>query len=80
MQEVLANQLKEKDVIGSEGAEVGALYNVTADVETGRLEQLIVTPTDRHDAFDFETDPQGRYLIPQSRVESVKDKLVVNLK
>lgn len=79
MQQILAKQLSEKAVIGTDGTEIGSLYNVTMDINTGRLEYLIVSANNTAAGLDFETDQQGRYLIPQQRVESVKDHLVINL-
>ncbi|MFP4217517.1 MAG: PRC-barrel domain-containing protein [Salinarchaeum sp.] len=79
MQQILAKQLSEKAVIGTDGTEIGSLYNVTMDIDTGRLEYLIVSANNAAAELDFETDQQGRYLIPQHLVESVKDHLVINL-
>ncbi len=77
MQELLARQLSEKAVIGTDGAEIGSVYNVMMDVDSGRLENIVVSPAGTPDEFAFETDEQGRYLIPEHLVESVKDHLVV---
>ncbi len=79
MQEILAKQLSEKTVIGDNGTEVGSLYNVTMDIKSGRLEDLVVSPESNGADLDFETDPQGRYIIPQRLVKSVGDHLVVQL-
>lgn len=79
MPDVLAKSLSDKAVIGTDGAEIGSLYNITMDFETGQLEHIIVSPAEEGPSLDFETDERGRYLIPHRLVESVKDHLVVSL-
>jgi sporulation protein YlmC with PRC-barrel domain len=76
MSEILAENLSEKNVVGSDGAEIGRLYNVTMNVKSGQLEHLLVEPGEGVTA-DFELDDRGRYHIPVSRVQAVKDHIVV---
>lgn len=78
MPNVLAKSLSEKAVIGTDGAEIGSLYNITMDIESGQLEHVIVSPKEDVQ-LNFETDSQGRYLIPHRLVESVKDHLVIRI-
>jgi sporulation protein YlmC with PRC-barrel domain len=77
MAEILAENLSGKAVMGSDGAELGMLYNITMDLETGHLDNLVVTPEETYDATEFETDQDGRALIPVSRVQAVKDHMIV---
>ncbi|QZA88896.1 PRC-barrel domain-containing protein [Salinarchaeum sp. IM2453] len=79
MSGILAQTLSEKAVIGTDGSEIGTLYNLTMDIESGRIEDVIVSPTDNDTNFDFETDERGRYRVPNHLVESVKDHLVIRL-
>jgi sporulation protein YlmC with PRC-barrel domain len=76
MPEILAENLSEKSVVGTDGAEIGRLYNVTMDVQSGGLQNLLVEPANAANA-DFEVDDRGRYLVPVSRVQAVKDHIVV---
>ena len=76
MPEILAENLSEKTVVGTDGAEIGRLYNVTMDVQSGGLQNLLVEPANAVNA-DFEVDDRGRYLVPVSRVQAVKDHIVV---
>ena len=76
MAEILAENLSEKSVVGTDGAEIGRLYNVTMDVQSGGLQNLLVEPANAVNA-DFEVDDRGRYLVPVSRVQAVKDHIVV---
>ena len=79
MPNVLAETLSEKAVMGTDGTELGSLYNITMDVKTGGLKSLIVSPDESIPVgrVDFETDEGGRFLVPVDRVESVKDYIVV---
>jgi len=77
MAEILAENLSGKAVTGSDGAELGMLYNITMDIDTGRLEDLLVDPNEHIDTSDFDTDEQGRLLIPVGRVQAVKDQMIV---
>lgn len=77
MAETLARNLSDKAVMGTDGAEIGTLHNITADLKTGGLSDLVVEPYENGASFDFERDERSRYLVPASRVESVKDYIVV---
>ncbi|MFB6298051.1 MAG: PRC-barrel domain-containing protein [Salinirussus sp.] len=81
MTEILAENLSGKAVMGSDGAELGILYNITMDIDSGRLENLVIDPeeggavTDTTD--EFETDGAGHLLVPVGRVQAVKDHMIV---
>ncbi|PSQ61465.1 MAG: photosystem reaction center subunit H [Halobacteriales archaeon SW_8_66_22] len=77
MAEILAENLSGKAVMGSDGAELGMLYNITMDLETGRLDHLVVDPDESYTSTEFDTDQQGRSLIPVSRVQAVKDHMII---
>jgi len=77
MAEILAENLSGKAVMGSDGAELGMLYNISMDLETGRLENLIINPDETYDGDEFDTDVEGRLLIPVRRVQAVKDHMIV---
>ena len=78
MPAVLAENLSGKAVMGSDGTELGMLYNITMNLKTGALADLVVD-TDGEAVFDseFRTDEAGRYRIPVHRVQAVKDYIVV---
>jgi sporulation protein YlmC with PRC-barrel domain len=77
MAEILAENLSGKAVTGTDGAEMGMLYNITMDLETGRLRNLIIDPNDHLDNTQFEVDEQGHLLVPVDRVQAVKDHMIV---
>jgi sporulation protein YlmC with PRC-barrel domain len=78
MPEILAENLSGKAVMGSDGAELGMLYNITMDLNSGRLANLVIDPDESYAGGDgFETDQQGRLLIPIDRVQAVKDHMII---
>lgn len=76
MSEILAENLSDKSVVGTDGAKIGRLYNVTMGYKSGRLHHLLVEPAEGV-SVDFELDDRGRYHIPVSSVQAVKDHIVV---
>lgn len=78
MVEILAENLSDKNVVGSDGAELGTLYNVTMSVKTGQIHDLLVEPGNNVPRdVDFPQDETGHFRIPVDRVQAVKDHVVV---
>ncbi len=79
MSEILAENLSGKSVMGSDGTELGMLYNITMDLKSGRLHDLVVEPDEDLTArsVEFDRDDDGRFLVPVSTVQAVKDYIVV---
>jgi sporulation protein YlmC with PRC-barrel domain len=79
MSEILAENLSGKAVMGSDGTELGMLYNITMDLKTGELADLLIEPDEQLDntAVAFDSDEQGRFQVPVQRVQAVKDYIVV---
>jgi sporulation protein YlmC with PRC-barrel domain len=79
MADILAENLSGKAVMGSDGTELGMLYNITMDLKTGALHDLLVTPHEEVpvDTSSFDSDEAGRLKVPVSRVQAVKDYIVI---
>jgi sporulation protein YlmC with PRC-barrel domain len=77
MTEILAENLSGKAVMGSDGAELGGLYNITMDIETGRLRDLLIEPNEDREETGFDFDEAGRIRVPVGRVQAVKDHMIV---
>lgn len=79
MAEILAENLSGKAVMGADGTELGMLYNITMDLKTGALHDLLVSPNEEVAAGQpgFDTDEEGRLEVPISNVRAVKDYIVV---
>ena len=80
MAEILAENLSGKSVMGSDGSELGLLYNISMDMKSGRLIHLLVTPDEDTPASvdEFETDDAGRLQVPVGNVQAVKDYIIVD--
>jgi len=64
--------------MGSDGTELGMLYNITMDLKSGTLEHLLVEEHESSSVnIDFPADENGRYRVPVGRVQAVKDYIVV---
>ncbi|MFB6135067.1 MAG: PRC-barrel domain-containing protein [Halanaeroarchaeum sp.] len=78
MSDILAENLSGKAVMGSDGMELGQLYNISMDLTSGQLNDLLVEPREDEEAqLNVPTDEAGRYRIPVGRVQAVKDYIVV---
>ncbi|WP_408959655.1 PRC-barrel domain-containing protein [Natrinema sp. 74] len=79
MSDILAENLSGKSVMGSDGTELGLLYNITMDLKSGKLRDLVIEPDEElaGRAVDFDSDDDGRFLVPVNRVQAVKDYIVV---
>ena len=78
MADILAENLSGKAVMGSDGAELGPLYNITMNLKTGELDELVVQPDEDLPAgLDLHRDEFGRIRVPVSDVQAVKDYIVV---
>jgi sporulation protein YlmC with PRC-barrel domain len=78
MSDILAENLSGKAVMGSDGTELGMLYNITMDLKSGKLDAMLVEPhEDSTVNVEFPSDENGRYRVPVSRVQAVKDYIVV---
>ncbi len=77
MTDILAENLSGKDVMGTDGKELGSLYNITMDLSSGALENLVIDPTDSVRNTDFEYSDQGRLMVPVERVKAVKDHMII---
>jgi len=77
MPDILAENLSGKAVMGDDGAELGLLYNITMDLKTGALEDLVVEPDEDTPETGFPVDGEGRLRIDVGRVQAVKDYVVV---
>jgi len=78
MAEILAENLSGKAVMGADGAEIGMLYNITMDLESGQLADLLIEPDDSFRGEEFDRDEAGRLLVPVSRVRAVKDHMIID--
>jgi sporulation protein YlmC with PRC-barrel domain len=77
MAEILAENLSGKDVMGADGAELGSLYNITMDLSSGALKNLVIEPAENLRETEFEYNEHGRLVVPVDRVRAVKDHMII---
>lgn len=78
MTTVLANSLSDKPVLGTDGTELGTVYNITMHPESGNLDAVLVDPASQTLSTEFDTTEEGQLRIPAQRVQNVRDYLVVD--
>ncbi len=74
---IFAQKLGYKEVLDSEGREMGVLYNIVADAKTGILTELVIKPASELDTSGFKKE-RDYILIPFDAVKSVRDVIVVD--
>ena len=82
MPRILTKELQGKTVISEEGKMFGKVIDITADLSTGELINVVVEPT-KFLTTHFEnmiTDEKGRVLLPFSAVGAIGDFLLINEK
>jgi sporulation protein YlmC with PRC-barrel domain len=72
-------ELSNKKVMGTDGSEMGILYNITCDMRTGDLVNLIIRPDMTLNVDNYETQ-DGMVLIPFAAVRAISDYIVVDKK
>lgn len=77
MAKVFAKNLSNKQVMATDGTELGVLNNIVMDGKTGELEDLIIKPDIGLDTSKYQKD--GQYIIvPFESVSAIKDYIVVD--
>ncbi len=74
---ITENDLRGKRVMSNEGMFIGTLRNITVNEKTGRLESIMVEPSDKIDSRLYHQDEQGYLLFPFESVKSVKDVIII---
>lgn len=77
MAKVFAKNLTNKQVMATDGTELGILNNIVMDNKTGNLEDLIIKPDIGLDTSKYQKD--GQYLVVSfEAVSAIKDYIVVD--
>ena len=82
MPRILTKELQSKTVISEEGKMFGRVVDITADMNTGELINLVIEPT-KFLTSHFEnmiSDEKGRVLLPFSAVGAIGDFVLINEK
>jgi sporulation protein YlmC with PRC-barrel domain len=77
MGKLFSGSIVGKEIVNIDGAVLGELENVIFEVQTGKLEDLVVKPDSGLNRMKYRED--GKFvLIPFSSVVAVKDYIVVD--
>ncbi|MEZ5334552.1 MAG: PRC-barrel domain-containing protein [Methanolobus sp.] len=77
MVSVFAKNLSSKQVMATDGTEIGILFNIVMDIGSGEIIDLIVKPDMSLDTSRYKTDEQY-ILLPFESVRAIKDYIVVD--
>jgi sporulation protein YlmC with PRC-barrel domain len=72
---LFAKSLSKKVVLLSDGTVVGSVYNVTMDLKTGSLVDIVIKPQNEVPEIEKQN---GLYIIPFESVKSVSDYVVLD--
>lgn len=80
MAEMLASNLVDKSVVGSDGRELGKLHQLLIDPRTGNILELVIEQGE-HSLYglDLIINDNGRYRCPIDRVRSVRNHIIVEV-
>lgn len=79
MMQIFAKNLRNKQVMSSDGMTIGTLSNLVIDVNTGDIIDLVIKPDMGLDKEKFKVDDDF-VLIPFDAVRAIKDYMVVDKK
>jgi sporulation protein YlmC with PRC-barrel domain len=72
-------ELLNKTVMTNDGQILGMISNFVVDTSNGDIKHVLVTPSEDIEARLFQTDADGRLILPFKSMRSVKDVVVMEL-
>ncbi len=77
MKKIFARNLRDKQIVSSDGVTLGVLNNIVIDIRTGSIEDLVVKPDIGFEKEKYKED--GEFiLMPFDAVRAIKDYIVVD--
>ncbi|MCS3923983.1 PRC-barrel domain-containing protein [Methanosalsum natronophilum] len=77
MAKIFAKNLSNKQVMATDGSEVGILFNIVMDIKSSRLVSLVIKPDMALDISKYKQE--GEYIIlPFESVRAIKDYIVID--
>jgi sporulation protein YlmC with PRC-barrel domain len=77
MTKTYSRALSGKNIMSTDGKIIGLIKNITVDLETGQVVDLIVKPNNTFDTTGFVIEGD-RIVIPFEAVKDIKDYIVVD--
>ena len=77
MNKIFARNLRDKQVVSSDGVTLGVLNNIVIDIRSGSIEDLVIKPDIALDKVKYKEE--GEFiLMPFDSVRAIKDYIVVD--
>ncbi|HDN81166.1 MAG: PRC-barrel domain-containing protein [Methanomicrobia archaeon] len=80
MAKIAASRLRDRRVVTEQGHEIGTLFDIIVDEDTGKIMAFIVDPSTEQIKEELITDKNGLILVPFGAFYAIKDYLVVDAK
>lgn len=74
---ITENELRGKTVMSEEGLYLGVLRNSIVEGKTGKLESILVEPSEDVDPRLYHLDNQGHLVFAFDTIKSVKDVVII---
>ncbi len=72
-------ELRGKTVMTNDGQILGMIENFVMDTSSGNIQHVLVTPAEEIEVRLFQTDAEGRLILPFKSMRAVKDVVVMEL-
>ena len=76
---LFATELKGKTVMTEDGQILGVLVDFIMDTRSGKIQSMLVSPSENVEPRLFKTDPEGRLILSFKTMKAVKDVIVTQL-
>ncbi len=70
-------EMRGKTVMTNDGQILGMIDNFVVDTDTGDMKHVLVTPADEIEPQLFDTDAEGRLVLPFEGMTAVRDVVVM---
>jgi len=71
------SELRGKTLMSANGDILGIIDNFVVDTESGRIDYVLVAPTEDLDVTQFKIDKTGRVVLDFGNIKAVKDVVVI---
>ncbi|MCK4636921.1 MAG: PRC-barrel domain-containing protein [Methanomicrobia archaeon] len=78
MAKIAASRLRDRRVVTEQGHEIGTLFDIIIDEDTGKIMAFIVDPSTEGIKEELMTDKNGLILVPFGAFYAIKDYLIVD--
>lgn len=73
-------ELRKKTAMTTDGIILGMIDNFVIDTDSGKIDHVLIVPSEDIESKMYKNDAQGRLIIPFQKMRSVKDVVVLDTK